>query len=173
MKTRLTLAVLVLLALAASASAQTKASGTLQCAKPEMQSLDAGDKPGHMYMISKASCTWPKPMDIGGQPAKEGVSVQSAEVSGGKSSGSGTHLGTVEGGDKYMVHFSSKATLDQNGAAQTASGTWSYTGGTGKLKGIQGKGTYKATGPAAADGSQSFEVEGEYTMPAAKPAAKK
>jgi hypothetical protein len=32
------------------------------------------------------------------------------------------------------------------------------------MKGIKRKGTYKA-GPAAADGSMTFEIEGEYQLP--------
>ena len=50
----------------------------------------------------------------------------------------------------------------------TGSGTWSYTGGTGKLKGLTGKGTYKSTGNAEAAEDQ---VEWEYSI--APPAAAK
>ena len=39
-------------------------------------------------------------------------------------------------------------------------------GSVGKLKGIKGSGTYKGSG--LADGTSDVEVEGEYTMPAAK-----
>ena len=46
-------------------------------------------------------------------------------------------------------------------------GTWTFTGGTGKMKGIKGHGTYKVT--PAADGSASVTVEGEYTMPPVAP----
>jgi hypothetical protein len=46
---------------------------------------------------------------------------------------------------------------------ESAEGTWSFAGGTGKLKGIKGKGTYKGKG--APDGSATYEVEGEYEMP--------
>ena len=48
----------------------------------------------------------------------------------------------------------------------TTEGTWSYTGGTGKLKGIQGGGTYK--GKADAAGNMIVEVEGMYVIPTAK-----
>lgn len=51
----------------------------------------------------------------------------------------------------------------KNGAIQSSQGTWSFTGGTGKLKGIKGKGTYKGTGTA--DGGVTYEVEGEYELP--------
>ena len=42
-------------------------------------------------------------------------------------------------------------------------GTWNFTGGIGKLKGIKGKGTYKGKG--ASDGTVTYEVEGEYELP--------
>ncbi len=51
----------------------------------------------------------------------------------------------------------------KNGAPQSAQGAWSFTGGTGKLKGIKGKGTYKGT--FSADQSINYEVEGEYGLP--------
>jgi hypothetical protein len=54
----------------------------------------------------------------------------------------------------------------KDGKPDAAEGSWSYTGGTGKLKGLKGKGTF--TGKAAADGTVTYEVEGEYTLPAAK-----
>jgi hypothetical protein len=40
-------------------------------------------------------------------------------------------------------------------------GTWSFTGGTGKLKGIKGKGTYTCT--PSGDGV-SCEIEGDYQL---------
>jgi hypothetical protein len=62
----------------------------------------------------------------------------------------------------------------KDGKPQPSKGTWSYTGGTGKLKGITGKGTYTVT--PNADGGGVVDVEGEYAIPAAAPkkaAAKK
>ena len=41
-------------------------------------------------------------------------------------------------------------------------GTWSFTDGTGKLKGIQGKGTFK--GSPNADGTMTYQVDGEYSL---------
>ena len=40
-------------------------------------------------------------------------------------------------------------------------GTWSSAGGTGKLKGIKGKGTYKSQ---PAGDNVDCDVEGEYTL---------
>jgi hypothetical protein len=171
MKTRLLITVIGL-ALAAGVSAQTKASGTLDCAKPDpMHMIEVGDMPGHAIVAEKVTCKWTKPMDVGGMPAKEGWSAEMIEVHGAKSALSGSHWGTVEGGDKYFVRYSGNGTSNKEGVFESASGAWKYTGGTGKLKGITGKGTYKGKGNA--DGSATFEVEGEWSLPAAKPAAKK
>jgi hypothetical protein len=60
----------------------------------------------------------------------------------------------------------------KDGKPGDGSGTWMYTGGTGKLKGLKGKGTY--TIKFESDGSATAQVEGEYTLPApAPPTAKK
>lgn len=64
-------------------------------------------------------------------------------------------------GDKFYVRYQGPSTLKE-GAVQSAEGTWSFTGGSGKLRGIKGKGTYKCT--AAGEGS-TCEVEGEYEFP--------
>jgi hypothetical protein len=51
----------------------------------------------------------------------------------------------------------------------TASGKWIVTGGTGKLRGIKGGGTYTCKIKSAEPGAgYACNVEGEYTLPAAK-----
>ena len=75
----------------------------------------------------------------------------------------GDSTGTMSNGDKFFVIDQGIVTAEQNGA--TEEGTWSFTGGTGKLKGLKGKGTFKGT--LAADNSGNFEVEGEYQLPPA------
>jgi hypothetical protein len=40
---------------------------------------------------------------------------------------------------------------------------WTFTTGTGKFKSIKGKGTYKGT--PNADGTVTYEVTGEYSLP--------
>jgi hypothetical protein len=172
MKTRFLLVLAMAICFVSIATAQTKASGTLQCSKSDpMHMIEIGDRPGHSMMTSHSVCTWSKGMDVGGMAAKDGASTDIGEVTGNKSNSSGVHWGTVEGGDKYFVRFSGSATSTKEGNLEAASGTWKYTGGTGKLKGITGKGTYKGKGNA--DGSTTWEVEGDYTLAAAKaPAAK-
>jgi hypothetical protein len=65
-------------------------------------------------------------------------------------------------GDNMYVRIQGASTL-KDGAVERANGAWSFTGGTGGLKGVKGKGTYKGKG--APDGSTTYEVEGEYELP--------
>ena len=151
------------LALATVASAQTRISGTLQCAKADpAYSIDVGDEPGHAMVMVKVACTWSKPIEMAGSQAKDGYSIAWTEVRGGKTSESGIHGGSLASGDKYYVRFQGTGTTapDHTGSV---SGTWSFTGGTGKLNGLTGKGTYKTT--TAADGTGTVQVEGDYKTP--------
>ena len=163
MRLRTALAFLVAVALAAAAGAQTKTSGAIQCGKPDSQKpIEVGDKPNHMMGVGKSSCTWSKPMEIAGSKTKDGYSISFDDMTGSKYSGHGVHVSTMDNGDKIYVKFQGGGTL-KDGALQADSGTWSYTGGTGKLKGIKGKGTYKGKGNA--DGSTTYEIEGDYQLP--------
>ena len=161
LKAALVFAGLVLVA--ASASAQTKITGTIQCAKPDPQSaIPVGDRPGHAFVVMKVKCTWAKPVELAGVKGKTGEDTVFAEANGAKSRDSGYDVTAMENGDQFVVRFTGTSTTDKNGAVQTQSGTWSFVSGTGKLKGITGKGTYKGSG--AADGSVTTEVEGEYQI---------
>jgi len=163
MRFRTVLAFLAAVSLAAVLSAQTKTSGTIECGKADPQHMiEVGDKPSHSMGISKSTCTWSKPMEIAGAKTKDGYSVASDDTTGGKSSSHGIHVSTLDNGDKMYVRFQGTGML-KDGALQTDSGTWSYTGGTGKLEGIKGKGTYKGKGTAG--GGVTYEIEGDYTLP--------
>jgi hypothetical protein len=163
MRLKTVLSFLAAVALATAASAQTKSSGTIQCAKPDPEhAIEVGDKPGHMMGVSKSACTWSPGMEIAGAKTKDGFSVAFFDATGNTSNGHGVHVSTLDSGDKIYVKFQGSGML-KDGAPQTESGTWSYTGGTGKLKGIKGKGTYK--GKSNADGSTTYEIEGDYQLP--------
>jgi len=162
MSIRTALAFLAATALAAALGAQTKNSGTIQCSKPDpAHMVEVGDKPNHSMGVSKSACTWTKPLEIAGLKSKDGYSVFADDTTGGKFSGHGTHVSTMDNGDKIYVRFQGGGST-KDGVTQTDSGTWSYTGGTGKLKGIKGHGTYKGKG--SADGV-TYEVEGDYQLP--------
>lgn len=162
MKVRMILATLAAFSLAAAAGAQTKTSGTAQFGKPEpAHMVEVGDEPNHSMGLNKSTCTWSQPMEIAGLKTKDGFSVASSDTKGSKSTAHGVHVTTMDNGDKMYVRFQGSGTL-KDGVMQADSGTWSYTGGTGKLKGIKGKGTY--AGKPSADGGMTYEVKGDYTL---------
>jgi len=132
--------------------------------------MDVGDRTGHALAIVKFSCAWTTPLEMAGLKSKDYTGTISSDVSGEKSQDRGYVVINMDNGDKAFVRFTGSGTTAKDGTSSGA-GTWSYTGGTGKLKGLTGKGTYKSTGNA--DGAQDH-VEGEYTVPPpAAPKAKK
>jgi len=148
---------IAVLSLTTLAPAQTKISGTVQCGKPdEVHALAVGDELNHSLTISKGKCTWTKPMKIAGTQTKEDDGTDFDDVKGGRSAGLGYVVGTMDNGDKMYVRIQSTATM-KNGNMLSADG------GTGKLKGIKGRGTFK--GAAAADGTASYDVVGVYQLP--------
>jgi hypothetical protein len=154
---------IALLALAAVAGAQTKISGTVVCTEPEaVHALEVGDHPGHTLMIAQGKCTWSKPMEIAGTQTKEDVGTFAVDSHGNKASSSGYVVGTTTSGDKFFVKIQGTTTV-KNDVLESEEGKWSFIGGTGKLKGIKGGGTYK--GKPGPDGTTIEEVEGEYELP--------
>ena len=154
-------ACLALLA-SAGAGAQTKISGTLKCGKPEpVYSIEVGDRPGHAMLLEKQTCTYAEGMSVGSDKTKEGTSVATVDVTATRASGSGTHVATMESGDKTFANYRYTSPVKDGKAVETT-GTWSYTGGTGKLKGLKGSGTFKTT--FSEDGTNTTTVEGEYTL---------
>jgi hypothetical protein len=158
--------VLGALALAVPAPAQTKIGGTLQCAKPAIsQSAEVGDHPGHVLALAQDKCTWTKPMEIDGVETKDDVGTGISDIRGSRSSDRGYDVTTMANGDKLFVRSSGSTTI-KGEMADSGAGRWSFAGGTGKFKGIKGSGTFKMTG--SRDGSATIDVEGDYTLPAAK-----
>lgn len=154
--------------LAGTARAQTKVSGTVHCAKPDpIYSIDVGDRPGHTMTLQKGTCTWPKPMEIAGAKTKNDVDVFFAENTATRTTSNGTVVGTLDSGDKMFVSTRDSAPI-KDGKPGEGRGTWAFTGGTGKIAGIKGKGTY--TLMMNADGTMTGEVEGEYAMAASSSA---
>lgn len=167
-------AMLASVGMASVASAQTKISGAHTCAKPPeaIGTSDAGDKPGHTMSLTKNTCQWTKPMEMEGEKTTDGTSIAFYDMTATRATNMGTYVGNTDAGDKYYVSFRDTGAV-KNGKPEASKGTWSFTGGTGKLKGIAGKGTYTVT--PGADGSAVVDVEGEYSIaaPAMKKAATK
>jgi hypothetical protein len=163
MRLKTLLSFLVVFALATVASAQTKVSGIHQCGKPDQQQvIEVGDRPNHSFVISQTRCTWTKSLEIAGVQSKEGVFTAFTEVSGNRARDEEYDVVTMTNGDKCYVRRQGSSTL-KDGVLESAKGTWSFGGGTGKLKGLKGKGTY--TAKSAPDGMATVEAEGEYELP--------
>jgi hypothetical protein len=160
----------VALLTAAGANAQHKISGSAKCGKAEVEhGLEVGDQPGHVIWLAKGSCTW---MEIQPSMLVEGVKhkdysyVSAGETTSTRDMGHGYGVNTMENGDKNFVAYRGATPLKDGKPAGDGRGTWSYTGGTGKLTGIKGKGTYKSIHNS--DGTITVEVVGEYQVPSAK-----
>ena len=144
-----------------TANAQTKVTGTAQCAKPDpVHVIPVGDLPDHSLVVEQSKCTYTKPMEIGGDKSKEGVSTATGDISGNTSRARGFHVVTMESGDKAFFWYQGTAT-SKDGAPVEAKGNWGLTGGSGKLKGVKGKGTY--TCKPEGDGL-TCDIEGEYQL---------
>ena len=171
MKSKTVVLSLLLTACAGAALAQTKISGTGSCGKADAQhAIEAGDRAGHMLVVTQISCTWTTPMEMAGLQSKTYKVAATSDSSGGHSQERGYVVTTMDNGDKAYIRFQGSGT-SKEGGAHTGEGTWSYTGGTGKLKGLKGKGTYKSSGTTA-DVTED-QVEAEYTLPEAGAEAKK
>jgi phage-related tail fiber protein len=161
MKTRFVSLFLLGVLVAAGLSAQTKTSGTATCKADPASPVALTDKPNHFFAVGKAQCTWTK-FEVAGLQSKDGVSTDLEEITGDTVSARGYHVATMSNGDTTVAQFQGSGKL-KDGKPVSGNGTWSYTSGTGKLKGIKGKGTYKGT--ANADGSVTYQVDGEYQLP--------
>ena len=153
---------------AVGAKAQTKIAITLTCKSDadHSHSVEVGDRPGHVLSLWKAACTYAQPAEIGGEKVKEGYAVALSEDTETRGTDNGHNVATMENGDKAFQAFRGTTPRKDGKPAGDTTGVWSYTGGTGLLKGIKGKGTYKAT--QNKDGTATVVVEGSYELPAAK-----
>ena len=157
------LVVFVYLATAIVAGAQEKISGTAQCAKPDPQHIvPVEGMRGHSLVVEQSKCTWTKPMEIAGLQTKDGVSTATSDISATTARGRGYHVTTMANGDTWSASYSDTSRLSKDGPPESTKGTWVFLGGTGKLKGIKGKGTFDCK--PAGDVS-SCDIEGEYTLP--------
>lgn len=161
----------MLCVVALSAGAQTKVSGKLSCGKPDVNSsAEVPDAAGHVVALTKANCTWPTALEIAGAKTTTAVDVGVTEVRGASANGHGYNVTTMDNGDKVSVSYQGTVRMNKDGSG-TFKGTWKWTSGTGKFKGISGSGTYKGT--QSADGVGMADIEGDYTIAGAKKAEKK
>lgn len=145
---------------AAALSAQTKTAGTVTCKSDPSTPVALTDKPNHAFVAGSEQCTWAG-FEVAGVASKTGVSGSISEITGDSMTGRGYHVTTFANGDTTVVKFMGSGKL-KDGKPVSLKGTWSYVSGTGKFKGITGKGTYNGTVDAA--GVVTHKVEGEYSL---------
>jgi hypothetical protein len=141
--------------------AQTKFAGKQQCAKPDPNySIPVADQPNHAMTLTGLKCTWTQG-EIAGNKLKEEEDALTSDMSGNTAHDRGYGTGSIENGDKYFIRYDG-TTQFKDKAPVSSQCTWTFTGGTGKLKGIKGKGTCK--GAYSADGSTAWDIAGTYQL---------
>jgi len=150
---------------AANASAQSKFAGKCSQGTPNPNhEIKVDDRANHTLVLGQVTCTW-SAGELAGVALKNEVDTTFSDVAGATSRDRGYGVGLAANGDKYYVRF--EGTTNYKGAAPTtASCTFTFSGGTGKLRGLTGKGT--CTGTFDATGGAVFDVVGEYSIAASK-----
>lgn len=144
--------------------AQTKTmSGTLRCAKDTIEHvIPVGDHPNHSLGVSQGNCTWIRPWQIAGVPAKDGIATGTVDADGDVAHTSGVYVDNMKNGDKAVYHIWATV-ITKNGQAQVTSHKWQLVEGTGKLKGFKGQGTCNVT--LNSDDSADYQCTGAYIVP--------
>jgi hypothetical protein len=154
---RILMAIAVVCFAAATASAQAKVFGTFQCDTVDPQLvIPVGDRPDHSLGLYQSKCPYTKPIEIGGAKSTDAVTTLSNDVIGDATIWRGYGVATMDSGDKFFMSYQGAGERKQ-GVFVRNKGTWSFTGGSGKLNGIKGEGTYTCT-PSGCD------FEGEYQL---------
>jgi hypothetical protein len=161
----LPLALASVLMAAAPGSAQTKFTGSQSCAKPDPSySIPVGDRGDHVISLSKDKCTWTRGQIAGIVIKLDTDTIVSEDIDATTSRDHGYGVTLLANGDTAYIEFEGTTTI-KNDVPLTGRGTWKFTGGTGKVQGITGKGTFD--GKYSATGTSSFEIVGEYQLPPA------
>jgi hypothetical protein len=144
-----------------TAQAQTKLAGKMTCDKPDPNhTASVDDETKHTISLGVTKCTWSEGK-LGGEQLKDEKDTFTSDMAGDLSHDRGYGVGSVAGGDKYFVRFKGTTTL-KGEAPVSGVCKWSFAGGTGKLRGISGKGTCKGT--FSADGKATWDINGTYTL---------
>jgi hypothetical protein len=160
-----------ILALVTPSAAQTSQfAGKMECDKPDPNhTMSVDDNAKHVLSLGATKCTWTDGT-LGGERLKDEKDSFTSDASGGSSNDRGYGVGTLANGDKYFVHFKGESKLQGENPISSEC-TWKFTGGTGKLSGLTGKGTCKGT--FKPDGKANWEIKGQYAIGAEGAAAAK
>ena len=146
------------------AHAQTtgKLAASSVCERSVLHQTASIDDPGqHSISLDQRICIWPAPIRLGNSNSRQYTSTGTDDVQFDRSDDRGYAVGTTDDGDKYFLKYEGTSTM--NGAVPVhLEGTWQFTGGTGKLDGLRGRGHYIAKPDA--QGGMIFSIEGEYSV---------
>jgi hypothetical protein len=121
-------------------------SASSTCDQSEIhQSVTVEDGKQHSISLDKRPCRWDKAIEIGGSPSMVSTSYGVDDVQNNESRDEGYVVGVLSNGDNYFLCYVGTATM-RDGAPVHLEGTWKFTGGTGALQRLRGKGAYH--GPA-------------------------
>jgi len=139
--------------------AQTHIAGTAECSGPEqVHVMRLSDQSNHFFVMSQGKCHWTQPIDIAGTKTQSDEATVTKEVRGKQASVRGYVTETTASGDKFSYRIVGEQVID-HGKTVSEHGRWTIVSGTGKLKGLKGKGTY--TGKLQGK-NMVFNLEGEY-----------
>ena len=154
-----------ILALAMSAAAQTKLVAVIDCNNADpLHIIAVPDREGFSYQINQNKCKWTKGSDLEGIEPGEVFNVVFVDTRGARVRTDHTQVTRYTNGDRVFA----TGTGSYDSKAMSSTGKWSYTGGTGKFRGLKGSGSYVCKSKGAEPNSgYTCDVEGEYALPAA------
>jgi len=164
-RTKILLTCFAVLVLPGMVFAQSRFFGTLKCQRTNSPpSAGASVKATQTIQTVMEKCAWTLPLQIDADIAQDAQNTFVMQAQGTQSKDTGMQVGRMTNSDQFTLNLSGSSTLGNDGAARGRGGTWTFAGGTGRLKGVIGSGTY--TGLATADGGMNYDMEGTYEIPA-------
>jgi hypothetical protein len=165
MRSNLSLATIFFLLASARMQAQPKGSFTeisVCTASSIHQTVEINDDREHSVSLDQRPCTSKQPIEIAGLTGTEYVAYGVDDIQNGRSVDRGYVVGVMKNGDRYFLTYLGTATMNGN-VPEHLEGRWTFTGGSGRLKQLQGSGTY--TAHPTPKGEMEFVIEGNYEVP--------
>src|SRR5258708_29519532 len=109
----------LLLSVVVAAGAQEgKVTGKLNCQKPDVNVAEnAGDVAGHMFMLTKAKCSWPTPAVVAGNKTGATMGVAMGELHAGKGTQHGYSASGMDNGDTTLGRYEGPMQASNDGSA--------------------------------------------------------
>jgi hypothetical protein len=126
------------------------------------QTVLINDDRQHSVSLDQRPCMSKTPIEIGGLTGTEYIAYGVDDVQNGRSIDRGYVVGTMNNGDRYFLNYEGTATMNGNIPGHLE-GKWTFTGGSGHLKHLQGSGTYEAH--PTPEGRMEFVIQGNYELP--------